>query len=402
MTAVSGTNVLQTLEDMLARALELQTALETTQLHRDGVFNEITEGRLTLPTTLPSEETLSTMRKDWIPEVQERLKQILSMNLSCERLDRSLNEDLEKMKPLIECNITATDEERIHFYDPTLAEMIHNTNTVAQKVFKKIQEVHRTNGVLRERLVDTIQRLPDFDKWAYGIRECRGILPNTIQWAMAPVKLGTFVRSIGMPEKYPIPLTEASQKTARAMVASLYRETTAPTRSPFLAQTEELTRAMNARFVDSKERGLSEKTDMLAQRLKNITNSLKRMESTLKTSTALAAPLSELFKKKLLTIQATLKEPQFNKAVEDLRMLQKLYSDTLPKKFDPSDLSETTLAHLGFLNPSLKEQVQGVHHEVQRRLPTLYADQAWLEGVDLTSLEAIPDRIAALSAKLSA
>lgn len=400
----SAVGILDTLQHMLAQELALKAALEENQTKRDGLFNEIKEGRLTLPTSLPSEEDLEAMRTTWSVEVKTRLKYIFDRSAACEMTDRLLHQELTKMTPLIERVIDAKELSRINFCDPALAQTIISTDQLAKALLKNIQELHATNGVLRRDLVGAIERISslDLDKWEYGLVHCRGVLPTTIQWITAPVRVGTFVGSITPSDQTSLPLTEDTQAKARTFIDSLRGSLEASSGIPFSERIKTLQEAFKARLVTTKERGLADATDSLANRINTITSFLTSAKSTLEEGLVPPLCLQKFFREKILTIGKILQDPAFTKGVEDLRQIQTLYRETLPVVFDTTDFSEHTLRHLDFLDPLLREKTQEIYDEVRKNLPSLWSTQAWLERIDLGSLNSIPDQLAAFSAKLSA
>ena len=381
------------LRELLAQEIQLHEKLVNTDIAGDGLFNEITGGRLTVTGDLPDTSRLTEMRTTWIPEVEERMEKILKDGRDCAVRDRELHK-----KKLTLTNTTALnskDIEIIAFYNPGLADTIIKTDQCAQRLIGKIEEIHAQNAPLVERLEhrkQTFTSSMEIDKWQYAINSCRGTTPSARQWFLSPVKVGGFVSKLeekiatSPPMWDEISIGSSEEITPYAPSGEI---------KTFPLLTEELRGIFQEIFPIAKTAGkqdlcthLGSLIQVMKFRIENIESLMgNRMEPTLKGE----------FSSAILEMQAKLTEAAFNTHVDKFSDIKKRYETILSELTPPSFFSEPTLKRLSYLNPKLKEETENVLLTWKRSFRELKTNWKWLETVNLDSLEDLKDKLSNLA-----
>lgn len=393
MTSAVGT--LDTLQHMLMQELALEAALQEAKIQAGGLFNKIKTGAFALSDVPPDEIKLTEMNNQWLPEVKITLQNLFNTRNSCETTDRMLNENLTKMTPLINRVIHERDLHQIALCNPNLAEQITHIDRVAKELLKKIQGLHTKNGAHLDKLHKSITKLDEaeLDKWRYCIAECDGRLPGIKKWMLSNVVVGAFKSEIErstLPPT-PLPVTETSRQAARDIMAPYSRASESSTTSSF----SERAQALQAEF-DSSFTALNG----FSKRVKYMQGVIRQIETLTATSAPLATTIIGVCREDLDKVTKYLTDVSSNTTVYDT--LQTNYDKLLSLPLSTEDLTPGTLEHLEFLDPLLQAQAQATQEEARKHFATLKAHQSWLQEIDRAGLTCMPDKIAALSAKLSA
>ncbi|MBP9840802.1 MAG: hypothetical protein KBC64_00060 [Simkaniaceae bacterium] len=393
MLAVSSSNILPRLQHLLNEETRLNDRLQKTHTAGDGLFNEITSGRLSITEEAPNEARLTEMRTAWIPEVKERLKNFLQHAGSYFETDRLHAREIEFFRNTISLNKEEIDN--LGVYDPTLAHTIIKTDECARNLIQQIEALHLENGKLVEAIQHrqtTFTTSLNLDKWNFSIESCRGVNPSLYKWHTSTVKSGAFMEEIQKGLSIS-PMTEGEVTDLEEVTLPPQEETS----KPFSQHYRDLLDAFNT-LLQSSKKGKQDLANSLTKRIETVQGNVMRIKEL--AEHPLPAALRSHFQSEVLSMQSGLKEQLFREVVASVTHVKELFEARLPGLTPLKSVSSETLNRIRYLDPTFEGQISEIKSVWERELAELQSAYHWISFANLSALGTLEGELRELSAKL--